>query len=68
MNLKEFEKMTAEEADTKARLLIADICTALDRVPDEALPEVNSHLERALEAAQNAMEMKKLETKMRDAR
>ena len=54
-----------EEADMKARFLVADIQAALDRVPDEALPEVNLHLEEALKAARNAMETKRQETTKR---
>jgi len=54
-----------EEADMKARFLIADIRAALDRVPDEALPEVNLHLEQALKTARDAMETKKREATAR---
>jgi Sec-independent protein translocase protein TatA len=54
-----------EEADRKARFLIVDIRAALDLVPDEALPEVASHLEQALQAARNAMETKKREATTR---
>lgn len=55
-----------EEADIKARFLIADITSAIGKVPDEALPEVNLHLEQALQAARTAMETtKKKETEKR---
>lgn len=51
-----------EEADMKARFLTADIYQALDKVPDDAIPDVKNHLEQALKTAKNAMETKKLET------
>lgn len=56
------EQQTVEEADMKARFLVADITAALDRIPDEAVPAVNLHLEQALRTARNAMETKKRET------
>lgn len=40
-----------EEAEAKARGLIADILPLLDKLPHDKLPEVSAHLEAALAAA-----------------
>ena len=38
------------------------IYQALDKVPDDAIPDVKNHLEQALRTAKDAMETKRLET------
>ena len=58
-------EQVVQEADMKARFLLSDITTLLDKVPDEALPDVNEHLKRALDSARDAMETKKRESEKR---
>jgi hypothetical protein len=48
--------------DTKAKFLVDDITEALPNLDPEAVGEVNSHLDRALEEARDDMK-KKEETK-----
>ena len=53
-----------EEAEAKARSLIADIVPLLGSIPEDCLPEVSSHLQKALEAAKTSVS--KSETKVRE--
>lgn len=48
-------KREIEEAEAKARSLIADIVPLLNCLPEEAIPDVSLYLERALESAKQAL-------------
>jgi hypothetical protein len=55
-----------EEAEAKARSLIADIVPLLNRLPQEAIPDVNVHLEKALDAAKTATRAVREKTEKRE--
>jgi hypothetical protein len=58
-------KAQIDESEMKARFLLADIISLLGNVPDDALPDVTTHLERTLESVRAALEAKKRETIVR---